>query len=132
MSKFDKVFEAREDQERESKKAVVKNNSVKSSAVKSSTAKNKTSKPAGNNSSTAAKSVSETPVEAVAVVEPSKPEKQRGRPKAKRSDPAFIGFTTYIRKDTHLKVKIALLQEGKGREMSELVEDLLSNWTKNK
>lgn len=131
MSKFDKVFEAREDQEKESKKAVVKNNSVKNSAVKSSTAKNKTSKSAGDNNSSGAESLSETPVETVASESP-KPEKQRGRPKAKRSDPAFIGFTTYIRKDTHLKVKIALLQEGKGREMSELVEDLLSSWTKNK
>lgn len=132
MSKFDKVFEAREDQERESKKAGVKNTPVKNSAVKSSASKNKNSKPAGDNNSFKAESVSEKPAKAVTALEPSKSEKQRGRPKAKRSDPAFIGFTTYIRKDTHLKVKIALLQEGKGREMSELVEDLLSNWTKNK
>lgn len=132
MSKFDKVFEAREDQNKESKKTVVKNTSVKNSAVKSNSAKNKNSKPSGENNSSKAESGLEKPAEAVTAPEPSKPEKQRGRPKAKRSDPAFIGFTTYIRKDTHLKVKIALLQEGKGREMSELVEDLLSNWTKNK
>lgn len=126
MSKFDKVFEAREDQDKETKKTAVKNN-----AVKTGTAKSKPSKPVKQNNSSAANTIELTEKETVAT-ESSKPENQRGRPKAKRSDPAFIGFTTYIRKDTHLKVKIALLQEGKGREMSELVEDLLANWTKNK
>jgi hypothetical protein len=53
---------------------------------------------------------------------------KRGRPTAKRSDPDFVGLTTYIRKDTHTRAKITLLQEGKGRELSELVEDLIFNW----
>lgn len=120
MSKFDKVFEAREDQDKENKKAEIKNNAVK----------NKVSNSSKQNNSSPSKKFLESP--SVVTAEPPNVGKQRGRPKAKRSDPAFIGFTTYIRKDTHLKVKIALLQEGKGREMSELVEDLLSNWTKNK
>lgn len=124
MSKFDKVFEAREEKQQDKEsgdKPVAKNSSVKS----------KTSKPAKQHESSSPITVSEQS-SPVAAAESSKTEKHRGRPKAKRSDPAFIGFTTYIRKDTHLKVKIALLQEGEGREMSELVEDLLSNWTKNK
>lgn len=57
--------------------------------------------------------------------------RRRGRPKAKRSDPEFVGFTTYIRKDTHRKAKMALLEEEEGRELSELVEDLLSKWLKS-
>lgn len=56
--------------------------------------------------------------------------KRRGRPTGKRSDPDFEQTTAYIRKDTHRSVKIALLEEGEGREYSELVEELLSKWLK--
>lgn len=56
----------------------------------------------------------------------------RGRPSGKRSDPEYVGFTTYIRKSTHHEVKPALLQEKKGRELSELVEELLASWLKSK
>ena len=44
----------------------------------------------------------------------------------KRSDAEYKQVSAYIRKDTHFKVKLALLQEG--REFSELVEELLSEW----
>jgi hypothetical protein len=57
---------------------------------------------------------------------------RRGRPSGKRSDPDFVGFTTYIRKDTHRKAKIALLEEGAGGELSELVEDLIVKWLESK
>ena len=53
---------------------------------------------------------------------------KRGRPPGKRSDPDYEQTTAYIRKQTHVDVKIALLQEGKGREYSELVEELLTKW----
>ena len=58
--------------------------------------------------------------------------RRRGRPSGKRSDPDYVGFTTYIRKDTHHDVKVALLQEKEGRELSELVEELLASWLKSK
>jgi hypothetical protein len=58
--------------------------------------------------------------------------RKRGRPSGKRSDPDYVGFTTYIRKDTHHEVKLALLQEKEGRELSELVEDLLTGWLKSR
>jgi hypothetical protein len=58
--------------------------------------------------------------------------RRRGRPSGKRSDPDYVGFTTYIRRDTHHDVKLALLQEKQGRELSELVEDLLTHWLKSK
>ena len=55
---------------------------------------------------------------------------RRGRPTGKRSDPDYEQVTAYIKKATHIDIKIALLQDGQGREFSELVEDLLSEWLK--
>lgn len=54
----------------------------------------------------------------------------RGRPPGKRTDPDFAQVTAYIRKTTHRGVKLRLLQEGQGREFSELVEELLAGWLK--
>jgi hypothetical protein len=52
---------------------------------------------------------------------------RRSAPSAgKRSDSEYKQVSAYIRKDTHFKVKLALLQEG--REFSELVEELLGEW----
>jgi hypothetical protein len=50
------------------------------------------------------------------------------RPLAKSSDPAYMKFTTYVRKATHLGVKTRLVS--KEKELSDLVEELLSNWLK--
>ena len=51
---------------------------------------------------------------------------KQGAQLSKRADPAFIKFTTYIRKTTHLAVKTRLVS--KEKELSDLVEELLSNW----
>lgn len=51
------------------------------------------------------------------------------KPLAKSSDPAFTKFTTYIRKTTHRAAKMRLV--GEDRELSDLVEDLLSTWLKD-
>jgi hypothetical protein len=48
------------------------------------------------------------------------------RPLAKSADPSYVKFTTYIRKTTHVGVKTRLVS--KGEELSDLVEELLSNW----
>lgn len=69
---------------------------------------------------------SEVSVSAAPIVAP-----RRGRPPGKRSDPEFDQVTAYIRRRTHQDVKIALLQEGSGREFSELVEELLANWLRS-
>ena len=50
------------------------------------------------------------------------------RKQGKSANPSYTKLTAYIRKDTHQTVKIRLLQEGQGREFSELVEELLSGW----
>lgn len=52
------------------------------------------------------------------------------RKTGKSADPAFTKLTAYIRKDTHQAVKIRLLQEGQGREFSEIVQQLLEDWLK--
>lgn len=62
------------------------------------------------------------------VAEPEPGSRKRGRPSGKRSDPKVVQVTAYIKKDTHTAVKIALLKEGKKRQFSELVEELLSAW----
>lgn len=51
-----------------------------------------------------------------------------GRPRAKRSDPEYQQVTAYIRRDTYTAARKLLLDEG--REFSELVEDLVRQWTK--
>lgn len=47
---------------------------------------------------------------------------------AKSVDPAYLKFTTYVRKETHRAVKLKALYQN--MEMSDLVEDLLSDWLK--
>ncbi len=47
---------------------------------------------------------------------------------AKSTDPEFMKFTTYIKKSTHRAVKMRMV--GAEREMSDLVENLLSDWLK--
>lgn len=45
---------------------------------------------------------------------------------SKSTDPEFMKFTTYIRKATHRAVKTRLVSQG--RELSDLVEELMANW----
>ncbi len=54
------------------------------------------------------------------------------RRRGKRRDPDYQQITAYIRKDTHLKVKIALLEKERGKEFSELLEELLDGWLASK
>jgi hypothetical protein len=57
--------------------------------------------------------------------------RKRGRPAGKRSDPKVVQVTAYIQQDTHTAVKIALLKEGKKRQFSDLVEELLKGWVEH-
>ena len=77
----------------------------------------------------AAKGRKDTAASPTSLVRPQK-QQGRGRPPGKRQNPDFDQVTAYIRKQTHQGVKIALLQEGKGQEFSELVESLLAKWLK--
>lgn len=49
-----------------------------------------------------------------------------GRPRGKKSDPAYAQVTVYIRKDSHEKAKARLFPER--REFSELMDELLAKW----
>lgn len=52
----------------------------------------------------------------------------RGRPRAKRSDPAYRQVTAYVQRDTYKAVQVRLLEQE--REFSELVQELLAGWLK--
>jgi hypothetical protein len=54
--------------------------------------------------------------------------RKRGRPPGKRSSEDHEQVTAYIRRETHLKVKMALLQDGEVQDFSELIEGLLGKW----
>jgi hypothetical protein len=54
-------------------------------------------------------------------------QRKRGRPAGKRSNPEYAQVTAYIPRALHDEVKILLIREG-GREFSELVTELLSEW----
>lgn len=60
------------------------------------------------------------------------PVRRVGRPTGKRSDGEHVQVTAYIRKETHRLTKMALLQEQKDRDFSELVEELLTKWLKSR
>ena len=45
---------------------------------------------------------------------------------AKSRDPRYVKFTTYIPKEMHLKAKSRLVSQG--RELSDLVAELLDGW----
>ena len=47
---------------------------------------------------------------------------------AKSQNPAFVKLTAYIPRELHRAVKIRLLEQG--REISDLVEVLVSDWLK--
>jgi hypothetical protein len=52
----------------------------------------------------------------------------RKRSVGKRSDPAYQQITAYIKRTTHRNVKIKLLEEEQPKELSELIQELLSTW----
>lgn len=59
-------------------------------------------------------------------MEPAAP--RRGRPPGKRSNKGYVQMTAYVRRDVHLKAKIALLESEDSRDLSDLVDELLAGW----
>ncbi|GGJ58591.1 hypothetical protein [Deinococcus roseus] len=66
-------------------------------------------------------------------VDPPQPEtlakRKRGRPEGKRSDPSYTSTTFYIEKEVLQGAQVKLIQEGKTRDVSEVVNALLKLWT---
>jgi hypothetical protein len=54
--------------------------------------------------------------------------RRKGRPAGKRSDPAWKPYTVLIRKATHKGVSRRLQDMDVGQDLSELVDELLTQW----
>jgi hypothetical protein len=52
--------------------------------------------------------------------------------RGKRSHPDYTQAPAFVRKDTYKAVKIALLNDERGLDYSDLVEELLTAWLNNK
>ncbi len=55
-------------------------------------------------------------------------QKGRGRPPGKRSDPDWAPRTILMRSKIHRRVSIMLLERDNGPDLSELVDQLLTEW----
>jgi hypothetical protein len=66
--------------------------------------------------------VDESPVHATPT------ERGRGRPRAKSSDPAYQPTTVILRKVTKRKAAHLLEDREMGKDLSELIEELLTEW----
>jgi hypothetical protein len=56
-------------------------------------------------------------------------EERPKRPRGKKGDPAYTQVTAYIKTDTYQRTQIRLLQlRGKKKEVSELLQELLTDW----
>ena len=55
-------------------------------------------------------------------------QKGRGRPPGKRSDPDWAPRTILMRSKIHRRVSIMLLEQDNGPDLSELVDQLLTDW----
>jgi hypothetical protein len=60
------------------------------------------------------------------VVEPI--QRGRGRPRAKSSDPAYQSTTVILRKVTKRRAAHLLEDREMGKDLSELIEELLTEW----
>lgn len=72
--------------------------------------------------------VERTPQAPAPTAGPPSPAPRKGRPPGKRSDPSFEQVTAYIPRELYRKVRIALLEDDRGQEFSELTAALLSAW----
>jgi hypothetical protein len=54
--------------------------------------------------------------------------RRKGRPAGKRSDPAWKPYTVLLRKETHKGVSRRLQDIDAGQDLSELVDELLTEW----
>ena len=56
-------------------------------------------------------------------------EERPKRSRGKKGDPAYTQVTAYIKTDTYQRTQIRLLQlRGKKKEVSELLQELLTDW----
>ena len=70
--------------------------------------------------------VEEHPIDEKLVHPPT--ERGRGRPRAKSSDPDYQSTTVILRKTTKRKAAHLLEDREMGKDLSELIEELLTEW----
>jgi uncharacterized Rmd1/YagE family protein len=58
--------------------------------------------------------------------------RRRGRPNGKRSNENFRQVTAYVGKETYKQTKMKLLAADEPQEFSELIDDLLNRWLREK
>jgi hypothetical protein len=75
-----------------------------------------------------AKDSADTPIEEPIGNRGQTIERGRGRPRAKSSDPAYQSTTLILRKTTKRKAARLLEDREMGKDLSELVEELLTEW----
>ena len=63
-----------------------------------------------------------------AVVSPALAPRPQGRPPGKRSDPNWKPRTILMRTKTHRRVASVLLERDDGPDLSELIDELLTEW----
>lgn len=62
------------------------------------------------------------------ISEDSREDIRKKRKPGKRSDPAFRATTFFVRKDTQKKASRLLEDQESGKDLSDLVEELLAKW----
>jgi hypothetical protein len=58
----------------------------------------------------------------------AEPMRGKGRPPGKRSDPAWKLYSHFLKKQTHREVTNILRNEENGRDLSDVLEQLLEEW----
>ena len=58
----------------------------------------------------------------------AEPVRRKGRPPGKRSDPAWKLYSHFLKKQTHREVTNILRNEENGRDLSDVLEQLLEEW----
>ena len=58
----------------------------------------------------------------------AEPVRGKGRPLGKRSDPAWKLYSHFLKKQTHREVTNVLRNEENGRDLSDVLEQLLEEW----
>jgi hypothetical protein len=118
MSQFASLFKTDAKEKTETKK--------ETKPVDGPKARQEKKKPGASKSSPAS-----SPVVKAETVEASPPAKTEKRVAGKSSNPDFTQVLTYVRRDTHNRVKAALIFDEQRRDLSDLVEELLATWVKD-
>jgi hypothetical protein len=58
----------------------------------------------------------------------AEPMRRQGRPPGKRSDPAWKLYSHFLKKQTHREVTNILRNEEDGRDLSDVLQQLLEEW----